>query len=761
MAARSAAMPGDSVSFEALVEKQWSATAPTPAGRHVPKKPFLKKGARGWWKDNIPAKRKPYVLTSEGHELSAPAAAAPRPSAPSTAAAKSRADTSMRSEPSMDLMQSYDWKMQQDADDLEEFEYLEQAMLAQSSPAKDSFLDEYEDGRLAPELLPRQDDEYAPAWEKALYGSEDNADDSLLFDEWRKGILKNDEPELQFSSIHVPAPEENVDQALHYGSLNMSELSVADSEPWDVDISRPLEAHRAQEDAPAPPASPPAPSLVQQLFQKPPPAAASKPPPPTSSLQTLKLKLQQKATVAPKPKPAKATMPPKKKAEPTPSRTPAPAPTSIIPSVIDDKLQELENEVKHYKQETLKLQKRREALEADQRKLDVARQDWLQEKKRAQDELETEWKQVRKEKRSLDQTLKMGVGLLPDRKERAEVDALKAQIVKMKMDEAAKANKQKATMEFFRQRIAELEVRNQELRDELKFMEQERLAHWNWSPEPSASTTATTAKRPPSEPTEDDDVYDPHVYQDRPVRAVTPDLLDTSRSSKDDVLGWQSSSMAALASSGSHAYDASGVVPPPPAEPPAAVVPSPKKKKETPSFEEIRHPKGKLERRFAMGPIAKTFVFANGTEKDVFVDGHSVVRFANGDIKETYADKTLYYYAAAQTTHTTLSDGTQIFEFPNQQVETHYASGAKEISFVDGTTKRIEVNGDEVSLFPDGTRMLEQANGFREVTNPDGTKARDYPDGRTTWVTAAGVETAVLPVPQKLGLSPNAVNRRQ
>ncbi|KDO17390.1 hypothetical protein SPRG_17097 [Saprolegnia parasitica CBS 223.65] len=373
MAAQSAAMPGDSVSFEALLEKQWPATAPTPAGRHVPKKPFLKKGARGWWKDNIPAKRKPYVLTSEGHELSAPAASAPRPSAPSKADARSRLDTSVRSEPSMDLMQSYDWKMQQDADDLEEFEYLEQAMLAQSSPAKDSFLDDYEDGRLAPELLPRQDQDDAPAWEKALYGSEDNADESLLFDEWRKGILKSDEPELHFSSVHLPAPDEN-DQALHYGSLDMSELSVADSEPWDVDISRPgdiIDVNHTQEDAPAPPASPPAPSLVQQLFQKPPPAVASKPAPPSSSLQTLKLKLQQKATVVPKPKPAKAMAAPKKKAEPTPPRTPTSK--SIIPSVIDDKLHELENEVKHYKQETLKLQKRREALEADQRKLDVAR----------------------------------------------------------------------------------------------------------------------------------------------------------------------------------------------------------------------------------------------------------------------------------------------------------------------------------------------------------------------------------------------------
>ncbi|OQR99386.1 centromere protein J [Achlya hypogyna] len=771
MAARGAAMPGDNVSFEALLEKQWPAQGPPSGARKVKKKSFLKKGARGWWMENIPAKRKPYVLVSGDDAIPRPPTAAksvtpapsvqrrmsneftPRPAAtpkstpaqtPQTPLQSKRSENAVvvdaptRPEKSehpsyldapADLMQSFDWKLQQDADDLEEFEYLEQAMLAQSG---DNFLDDY-DGGMAHELLPPPE-AHPPAWEKALLASEDH-DDSLQFERWRQGLLQDDdgleeknEPELRFSSVQVAAPDE-----LRHGSLDLSELSIADSEPWDIEASRNEEA--------APPAAPSATSpLVQQLFHAP------KASPPSSSLQTLKLKLQQKAVPKPKvtpkvlPKAAPKAVTAKKKPDASPARVVPPA--SVIPSVIDDKLAELELEVKHYKQETLKLQKRREALEADQRKLDAARQEWMEEKKRAQDEIEAEWKQIRKEKRSLDQTLKMGVGLLPDRKERAEIDALKAQIVKMKMDEAAKTAKQKAAMEFFRQRIAELEVRNQELRDELKFMEQERLAHWNWTPEPPAPTAATNT---------DDDAYDPQAYQE-------PAL-------EENFLGWQSASMAERSSlqlePGRGDYDASGVVPPPPPAPlpepsaeapPAAVaiVSEPA----VPEVHEIRHPKGKVERRFATGPIAKTFVFANGTEKDVYVDGHTIVRFANGDIKEvvpsirpgshaTYADKTVYFYAAAQTKHTTLADQTQVFEFPNHQIEKHFASGVKEITFVDGTTKRIEVNGDEVSVFPDGTRMLERATGFREVSNPDGSKARDYPDGRTTWVTPQGVETPI------------------
>ncbi|RHZ15929.1 hypothetical protein DYB26_002437 [Aphanomyces astaci] len=93
---------------------------------------------------------------------------------------------------------------------------------------------------------------------------------------------------------------------------------------------------------------------------------------------------------------------------------------------------ELETEVKHYKQETLKLQKRREALEADQRKLDQQRHDWHEEKRKAQEDMDAQWKHLRKERRALDQALKFGAAT-PDRKERGEIDALKAQLVKMQV----------------------------------------------------------------------------------------------------------------------------------------------------------------------------------------------------------------------------------------------------------------------------------------------------------------------------------------
>ncbi|RHY29310.1 hypothetical protein DYB32_005240 [Aphanomyces invadans] len=590
-------------------------------------------------------------------------------------------------------------RLEQDAQDLEEFESLEQQLLEQHEQLATS-TDHWDPGDSSPWTLHQENERRDLLAELDAWSREDIASNAAppppalpVYDSAKQlnDTLSNhsfmcDEGELGHQSSILPrSPGSHVQQDKER-SLDMS---FADSEPWD-DPRPPCTTSNSEGAAHQLDASTGAPtkhgevttpepkyveaSYVQQRFQQ---AAANRTlPPPSSSLQTLKMKLKQKVAASAgsrskngssggaaksaaktnpshplgKPKMDKPH-PPMAAASPLSSRLPHYSPA------IDDKLQELEHEVKHYKHETLKLQKRREALEADQRKLDQQRHEWLEEKRKAQDDIDAEWKRIRKERRAVDQALKFGGSLL-DRKERAEIDALKAQIVKLQ----------------------ELEMRNDELRDELKFMEQERLANWAWanetqpdkrqtrhsldSPIAGAPTTAApvqsrVARTKPlkshGKSWGDDDVYNPAHYQ-MPAPATSHTPQDT-----DD-------------------------------------------------WEEIHHAGGKVERRFSSGPIAKTFRFENGTEKDVFVDGHSVVRFSNGDVKE---------------------------------VEKHHANGAKEIKFVDGTTKRIETNGDEWSTFPDGTRMVEKKSGFREVINPDGSKARDYPDGRTTWVTPQGVEQPV------------------
>lgn len=66
--------------------------------------------------------------------------------------------------------------------------------------------------------------------------------------------------------------------------------------------------------------------------------------------------------------------------------------------------------------------------------------------------------------------------------------------------------------------------------------------------------------------------------------------------------------------------------------------------------------------------------YRNGTRKEIFKDGGSIIRFANGDtkIKDPLTGSEVYHYAQANTKHTTYPDGLQIYEFPNGQVRLFY-----------------------------------------------------------------------------------------
>ena len=133
----------------------------------------------------------------------------------------------------------------------------------------------------------------------------------------------------------------------------------------------------------------------------------------------------------------------------------------------------------------------------------------------------------------------------------------------------------------------------------------------------------------------------------------------------------------------------------------------------------IEYPDGKKEERFADG--RRYIWFRNGTEKEITVDGSSTVKFGNGDVKtvDGKTKKIVYFYSKANTTHTTFPDGIEIFEFPNKQVEKHFPDGSKEIAFADGTKKYIYTDGQQLSVFPDGKKMVEDKYGNKRVLGDD------------------------------------------
>jgi len=89
-------------------------------------------------------------------------------------------------------------------------------------------------------------------------------------------------------------------------------------------------------------------------------------------------------------------------------------------------LNELEEEVKQYKQETLKLQKKRESLDMELKKIEVSKQEFERwkdaEQHHLKEEVELEWKKLRREKKNFERESKLRVHQQPDRK--CEIDTL-------------------------------------------------------------------------------------------------------------------------------------------------------------------------------------------------------------------------------------------------------------------------------------------------------------------------------------------------
>lgn len=132
----------------------------------------------------------------------------------------------------------------------------------------------------------------------------------------------------------------------------------------------------------------------------------------------------------------------------------------ILPAVIEEKLYELEEEVKFYKSETLQLQKRKDYYEQEVKKLALERDEFAQYQQEQRVLIEKEWERERakmkKEEKLQERQWKLRMNATishQDRKDRGEVETLKAQIVKMQLDEKARASKWKAVNDNLRQRV--------------------------------------------------------------------------------------------------------------------------------------------------------------------------------------------------------------------------------------------------------------------------------------------------------------------
>lgn len=147
----------------------------------------------------------------------------------------------------------------------------------------------------------------------------------------------------------------------------------------------------------------------------------------------------------------------------TASRQPSPSPKRshpLLPVVIEEKLYELEEEVKFYKAETLQLQKKKEHCDQELKRIANEREmfaKWQNDQKQLMDkEWEKQRAKMKQEQKLQERQWKLRMNATSsqqDRKGRQEIEILKAQIVKMQLDEKARTAKWKAGNDSLRQRI--------------------------------------------------------------------------------------------------------------------------------------------------------------------------------------------------------------------------------------------------------------------------------------------------------------------
>ncbi|TPX50670.1 hypothetical protein SeMB42_g01186 [Synchytrium endobioticum] len=262
-----------------------------------------------------------------------------------------------------------------------------------------------------------------------------------------------------------------------------------------------------------------------------------------------------------------------------------------------------------------------------------------------------ELKSIRREKAAWEQQRKVA-DLIPTKKERQEVEQLKKKIDDLTSIAKQRESRLQLTIDRLRRHVETLERRNSELQDELKVLEQERVAHVALQKD---TAHPLVIKHSPSVDQASTNVGGlagatsniPIVKKSQrpPLDTITPPNNDTT--SKSGCSNYLQSAPHPINND-------------PPA-PDATLKALAGRLGITGPYKDTPVGDSKLERSFEAG--ATLVWYRNGTTKEVYADGNIVVRFVNGDYKRITANKdTVYWYAEPRTLHTSHPDGLQFFQ---------------------------------------------------------------------------------------------------
>ncbi|KAK2574322.1 Centromere protein J [Acropora cervicornis] len=447
--------------------------------------------------------------------------------------------------------------------------------------------------------------------------------------------------------------------------------------------------------------------------------------------------------------------------------------TDAVQSIaVRQKLKELETEIGKFRSENTALAKmraeREEGLKKLQTEIATFEKQKTEELERLEQFKEEELKKLRRERRVFEKYQK-AARAIPGKKERDEIEALRAQVAELQEELKRRESRWSAASTRSRQRIEALEQEKRELQVEIKLLEKYRLQHWReeeLAKKPLQRKVAKTTE----EASLESGARPPLSHRSPPLRS---DVLDTAASSKHENTAIGSESRPSSAETDARENHAVNLQQD---DHPSSdsqsklidVVPgemhpinradwnfvrsteqsktSPRRTSKTPDGSEKMKRNVRFQDEFTPPVSSSLADQRSAIEKTETQDQRREIMHSDGKI---------YYYSEAQTTHTTYPDGLEVLQFPSKQIEKHYPDGTKEITFPDQTIKYLYPNGAEECVFSDGTiqkvnkdgeRTIEFPNGQREMHTkyykkreyPDGTVKTVYPDGRTETRYATG-----------------------
>ena len=150
----------------------------------------------------------------------------------------------------------------------------------------------------------------------------------------------------------------------------------------------------------------------------------------------------------------------------------------IVNRYVNDKIVELNAQIDKFKKQNQKLKSQKHELDEEKRVFEKERANFEAyvevEKDRIKEKWEEELKKIKREKKIAERNHKAMINK-PNRKEREEIEALKASVLQLETDKRHKEKKLKFTVDRQKKQILELEKKSGQLQEEVLMYEQMRL----------------------------------------------------------------------------------------------------------------------------------------------------------------------------------------------------------------------------------------------------------------------------------------------